>query len=650
MDVENAAPILSGFPSFVSAEVGQLIDWSVGITDGANDTHTFVWDFGDLTTESGVGLTSVQHAYAIEDSYTASLTVTDNDGLSTIAVGSVVIGAPVSFVSTNQTVLEDAGSVLISAELSNGVPLNQDVTINLAIAGDVSETDYDLFLTQIVILQGQTTGSVEIDIVDNARDENAEDLRLVVDSTDGASIGAIDEFTIEIQDNDDPPSVYFSALGQSIAEDIGTATLMASLNSISGRDVIVPVAFTGSATNGDDYAPQAGSILIPAGAISGSIDVTINDDNAIESAETIVATLQSSPEAILSTETGQPTTVAFIIAANDAPDVSLDSAYRLTTETGPSFFITARLSRFSDELISVPFAISGTAENNPDYRLINGTLEFAPGSSSASIELDMIDDNISESVETAIVELQSAANANLGTTQLTVTDILDDDLVRVSFETSESSQFEGDSSSIKVVLSNPSSSPVIVPVTVSGTASSGEYTVAQSVLTFAPFSQAEYVDVSILDDSIDEPTERVYLSIDQNLTGGFAGDIITHQIDVKDTDPFVSLVRPSSSLFVESDGSVSFTAQLSAPTNEAITVPIKFSGTAKRGPDFTAPTNVVIPAGETSKSFNLSIVDDAATESKENVTVAFANPSAGILRSPTNSNLTIEDNDAPVTV
>lgn len=649
--VEDAAPILQGFSPFVSAEANVPIDWNVSVIDGAGDTHTYAWDYGDQSTETGLGLASVQHSYTTDGTYTAVLTVTDSDGLSATQSATVVIGAPVSFVGSGVVVDEDTGTITISAALVNGIPQGHDVTVDLAVTGTVSAADYDFPLPQIVIPQGQLSGSTTIEIHDDSRNEDLEDLRIVMDSTSGASRGTVSEFLIEVQDNDGLPSVYFTTPSLSVTEDAGQVSLTATLSGISGRDVVVPFDLSGTGTSGVDFIVGATSLLIPAGATSGTLDITMLDDNAIEAAETIIVSLQPSASGALSAEVGQPTVASLIIAPSDAPDVALDSAYRVTTEDTSTLFITARLSRFSDVALSVPFVVSGTADNGADYDLVNAVLEFAPGSSEASVRINMINDSVSEGVETLVVELQPAANVNLGTTQLTVTDILDDDLVRVSFEPGVVSQFEGNAVFVKVLLSNPSATDVIVPVSVDTTAVNGsDFTVSPQTIVIPAFEQEATVRVDLLDDTVNELSENLYLSLGPNIAGGFPGEIVTKQIEIKDTDPFVSVVRPGSLAWAKDDGPVAFDVELTAPTDEAITIPIRFSGTAKRGSDFTAPTSVVIPAGQTTASFNLTIVDDIVIEDTERVTVALGTPSAGILQSPIHTTLSIEDNDAPVRV
>jgi PKD repeat protein len=87
--VHNVAPTVSAWVTPTIASPRQVVTFTGVFTDpGWLDTHTIVWDFGD-----GVVLTDdlhVTHIYALGNVYTATLTVTDDDGGTGQAV--VVLG------------------------------------------------------------------------------------------------------------------------------------------------------------------------------------------------------------------------------------------------------------------------------------------------------------------------------------------------------------------------------------------------------------------------------------------------------------------------------------------------------------------------------------------------------------------------------
>jgi PKD repeat protein len=86
--VNNVAPTVEAGPDQTAAE-GSSVAFSGSFTDmGVLDTHTITWDFGDGTSQV-TGVLNPSHVYADNGVYTATLTVSDNDGgvgLDTLAV------------------------------------------------------------------------------------------------------------------------------------------------------------------------------------------------------------------------------------------------------------------------------------------------------------------------------------------------------------------------------------------------------------------------------------------------------------------------------------------------------------------------------------------------------------------------------------
>jgi large repetitive protein len=88
--VDNVAPIITSVLGFLSStqptnhdgnlqlQTGETATFQGKATDLGNDTLTYTWNFGDGSTPM-IG-ESVNHLYANNGTYTATLTVTDGDG------------------------------------------------------------------------------------------------------------------------------------------------------------------------------------------------------------------------------------------------------------------------------------------------------------------------------------------------------------------------------------------------------------------------------------------------------------------------------------------------------------------------------------------------------------------------------------------
>lgn len=85
---------------------------------------------------------------------------------------------------------------------------------------------------------------------------------------------------------------------------------------------------------------------------------------------------------------------------------------------------------------------------------------------------------------------------------------------------------------------------------------------------------------------------------------------------------------------------------LSGSSANAITVPLQYTGTAARGSDFTAPDSVQIPAGASTVTFNVVVLDDTLTEFDEIILIGIGSGAQGLLPgNPSTISIAIGDND-----
>ena len=77
--------------------------------------------------------------------------------------------------------------------------------------------------------------------------------------------------------------------------------------------------------------------------------------------------------------------------------------------------VDLKLSGVTDQAVSVPLAVSGTAVENTDYRLTSHMIVIPAGSASDQAVIEVIDDRLEEPDETVILTLGEPSNATLGT-------------------------------------------------------------------------------------------------------------------------------------------------------------------------------------------------------------------------------------------
>ena len=90
------------------------------------------------------------------------------------------------------------------------------------------------------------------------------------------------------------PTVTLSESGSPIAENGGISTITATLSAFVSCDVTVDLAYSGTATGGGvDYTASGIQIIIGAGSLNGSVDITGVDDALIEGEETVLVSIAS---------------------------------------------------------------------------------------------------------------------------------------------------------------------------------------------------------------------------------------------------------------------------------------------------------------------------------------------------------------------
>jgi hypothetical protein len=199
----------------------------------------------------------------------------------------------VTFTSASQPVAEVVGTVSVTATLSAASGLEVDVPFTISGTATAGGTDHNLAAGNIIIPAGQTSGTTNFIVTDDAIVEGDETVIVTMGSLTNATVGAESVHTVTIMDND---AVSFTNASQSTVVESGTATITAQLSAASSMDVIVPFTVNGSSTatgSGMDYSITASPVTITAGNTTADITVTITEDADVEGPETVIVDMGS---------------------------------------------------------------------------------------------------------------------------------------------------------------------------------------------------------------------------------------------------------------------------------------------------------------------------------------------------------------------
>lgn len=416
---------------------------------------------------------------------------------------------------------------------------------------------------------------------------------------------------------------------------------------------------SGSATHGDDFDEDYGTIPIAPGQITGAIllDTTGYYDNEVEADEFIEVEFYSLVNGTF--DNGElwqhgigwildydGTNLKRAIGVTNPVVVEDDSGQRYAT-------FTISLSRVLDRDIQLSYATrDGSALAGQDYTATSGQVSFLAGQTTATVRVLITDNMIPEGREefdlvvTPTSDFNAAGFGHIGTATIIDNDTGD---ARPTLSVEALNAQEGDDIWFGVRLSAPSSETVTVQYrTGSGSATvSDDYSQFDTTqtLTFAPGQTIRYVAVGTngyYDNEI-ELDETVTLDLfnpfNAALTGGVA--TLTQAAWILDED---GLTQKRAVTVIGADirepgpgetAQVVFTIELSRPSSETLSFNFQTAnGTATAGLDYLARSGTVTFApGQTSQQVAVTITGDTSIEALETVFLRLLSPFPAVVGS-----------------
>lgn len=323
---------------------------------------------------------------------------------------------------------------------------------------------------------------------------------------------------------------------------------------------------------------------------------------------------------------------------------------------------TFRISRTGnlDAALTVNVALSGTATNGVDYTTLPTSVMIPVGQSSVLLPVTVLDDALVEGGETVILTLAAGVGYNLGTRQTSTIAIADNDrppdtagntfaaarnLGELSLaqtlrdyvdalDTSDLYRFSlARSASFNLVLDGLTGDADVQLFDANGTAVAGSY--LDGILTeridrtLAPGTY--YIQVLPFNGSNSYYTLTVA-----------ASPLIPAPVVTLTTTDAAAAEAPIGQL--QNPGQ--FTLTRTGDTSTELTLNYTLSGTAINGIDFNAIRSIVMPAGQSSLTVPITVIDDTALEGNETVVLTL-NPGIGYtLGTTTTGTIAIADNDS----
>ena len=422
------------------------------------------------------------------------------------------------------------------------------------VGADLWETDASGF---VGIAEGFLSTAIGVLIIDDVIPERDERFLVILSNPQGARLGDSRAWATIL--NDDVPIVTVADVEASESDDDAAVVFTLQLHepgldpaSLDYTTVVRSSEGESAASPGEDFTTASGTLNIPAGDTTATISVPIIADTADEADETFLLVL-SNPDTL---EFRDRVAVGTIV--DDDPGFWIEDDRSVRENAGSMVFTVQRdHTSTADVAVEYRFGSGGSAVGGADCTVdgvdfewpsgtsASGTVTMPAAGTEAAISVEVCNDDDPEGRENLLIELTNVTGRKL----TGVGTIVDDDRTDLPRINIYNSDLRGENlhdalggARFQITADGPLTDTVTVTwrtedclatdTECPDPATAGDdYTAAGGTVTLTPDDLSAFVTVTVLDDTIDEPSEAFFVRI-TGVTGPAAvGSGVTH------TDP-----------------------------------------------------------------------------------------------------------------
>ena len=564
------------------------------------------------------------------------------------------------------TVLEGSDARFEVALASDGASASGSSAVVVSytvVASEATTADYTEPSGKLTIPAGQSKGTIVVSTkVDNVLESDtalglaAETIAVRLDSADttaanNPTAAGTSAPPTTIRDSDG--TVVVSVADAAPVTEGQAAVFTVSLSGKVSQPVTVTAVTTPSA--GTDFdAPQPTTLSIEAGDTTGRFTVQTTDDASdprAEADETFTLTIDVAtppPGVVLGKNTATGT-----IRDNDPLRVNISGPSAVSSAATNAEFTVNLTGGKGSETITIDYTYTVGSTSG------SGSVDIATTADSATITVPNTNNAFEArqtlavtltDVSTTLADGSSAGRVTVGTSRASAR------IAGFVISAGDQERPEGTDLSFSVSSDgNPPADPVVVRASTSpGTArANADYTTQSRTFTL---SGSEMVDVPTLSDTLNEGDETLTLRLFlvSALSGVLVGTPTVTGTITDDGDNISATVVPGQTTVTEGDPATFIVSLTGGTSTAAVVIDYTVGGTATpEDGDFTAPSGKLsIPAGATSGTISIPVLDDGALDRGETLTVTLTGgTSAGTVDPPNNTATTmIADASDGVTV
>ena len=356
-----------------------------------------------------VTLQGAQGGASVGSPGVATVTIVDNDRLGTV-----------QFSQPTASVQEDLASATLTVTRTGST--DGEASVGYQITGDTASVDQTVtpLSGTVTFPPGQGSRSLFIKLLPDTNVDGNSTLTVLLKTpplTGGLALGTPNPATVTLVD--DEGTVQFAGATFTASEGSGSATITlertggttkpTTIHFATGAagDTATAASTPGACSAGADYRPILdGALTFSPGQTSRTFTVSLCGDSVVEtpSPETLTVRLVS---VSAPATPGVQSTAVLQIQENDAEGAFRFSSpsYAVTEGASPATLTVLRANG-SAGAVTVPWSITGSAIQGVDYSgPASGSLPFAPGQTSASLPIAILNDALVDGLRSVIVTL-----------------------------------------------------------------------------------------------------------------------------------------------------------------------------------------------------------------------------------------------------
>ncbi|MFG1424706.1 Calx-beta domain-containing protein [Roseixanthobacter glucoisosaccharinicivorans] len=643
----------------------------------ATDGSDYSGDSGTLTFAPGE-TSQMLHVHvmgdtAVEANETFTVTLSDPTGATlgdAVATGTILNddsapGTPPALSIADLAVTEGNGEhshFVFTVTLDK--PATGPVSVQYATANGTASAgaDYVAGTGTVTFAAGETSKTVHVDIVGDTAVEGNETFSVTLSNPSGATIADGTAIGTILDDDSAPVMLPAISIGDlSVAEGNGEHAhfmFTVTLDKPALGPVTVQYATAdGTAVAGADYVAGTGTITFAAGETSKTVHVDIVGDTVVEANETFSVKLSSPSGATLAEDTAVGTILNDDVAPVVPPAVSIADATLAEGNGGTGqMSFTVTLDKAATGPVSVQYATAnGTATAGSDYASKTGTVTFAAGETTKTIQIAVTGDTAVEANESFTVKLSNPTGLTIAAGTATGT-IVNDDVATPP----------AGSSGLDYVVNDNWGAGFVASMTVeAGPSALNGWTVEfDSAFTITNIWNAEIVSHVGSHYVVRNAAWNGTVGAGKEVAFGFqatagaggtaaTGFLVNGAPVGGDPVPVLPTLAVADASVAEGHAGTSdlaFTVSLSAASSTPVTVAYATAnGTASAGSDYAALAGTLTFApGETTKVVHVQVTGDTAVEANETLTLTLTNPTGATLADASATGTIVNDDVAPV--